>query len=423
MSPLSSLSRTLLRFSFGLSPLLLGACSFGNGVEVPTQAGHDIYGLQVQSLEGDAVALSQYRGQVALVVNTASKCGFTPQYEGLQTLYDRYQDQGFVVLGFPCNDFMGQEPGTAAEIRAFCTQEFGVTFPMFEKVSVKAGEEQSELYRTLGAATGTLPSWNFGKYLIGRDGQVEQFFGTRVAPSDADLIAAIEDALAAPLSSSQAGPASAQALAASVVRTSPVIELASDYADFPATTEFDGKTLQLNGAALCEWGLLGFNLYRGALYVERPSRDAETLLQVDQTMLVHLHFVRKLSAAQLQDAFRASVHYQVGAASPLESELQSLLSWMVDVRKGDAMSFVVDSNKHLIGFVNGAPMGKIESPEFGELFVRLYLGNKPPTEALKRTSLARRAWLFRPVGASERSFRIKPGTFLAGRRKPGWLRK
>ncbi len=133
--------------------------------------------------------------------------------------------------------------------------------------------------------------------------------------------------------------------------------------------------------------MLGFNLYRGALYVERTSTNAEELLQADQTTLVYLHFVRKLSQSQLQDAFRASVHYQVGENSEWEPQLQTLLGWMVDVQKGDAMAFVIDDEQHLIGYLNGQPMGKIQSSEFGKLFLRLYLGNKPPTEALKKGML------------------------------------
>ncbi len=174
--------------TLALLPWLVGACSFGNGVEVPQEGGIDVYRQSVRSLEGQPVALDTYRGKVALIVNTASKCGFTPQYEGLQELYDTYGERGFVVLGFPCNDFMGQEPGTAEEIRTFCTQEFGVTFPMFEKVQVEEGEGQSELYRLLGQATGTLPSWNFGKYLVAKDG--------RVTPTDEPLVQAIERLLA-----------------------------------------------------------------------------------------------------------------------------------------------------------------------------------------------------------------------------------
>jgi glutathione peroxidase len=138
-----------------------------------------------------------YAGQVLLVVNTASKCGFTPQYEGLEALQKQYAAQGFSVLGFPSNDFMGQEPGTEAEIKEFCTLTYGVQFPMFEKVHVK-GPDATALYRDLAAATGVSPGWNFHKYLIGRDGRVVADFSSKVKPDDAGLVAAIERELKAP---------------------------------------------------------------------------------------------------------------------------------------------------------------------------------------------------------------------------------
>lgn len=137
-----------------------------------------------------------YAGKVLLVVNTASKCGFTPQYDGLEALQQKYAAQGFSVLGFPSNDFMGQEPGTEAEIKEFCTLTYGVKFPMFEKVHVK-GAEATPLYRDLAAKTGVAPGWNFHKYLIGRDGQVVANFSSKVKPDDAALLAAIERELKA----------------------------------------------------------------------------------------------------------------------------------------------------------------------------------------------------------------------------------
>ena len=366
-----------------LAPLFLSACNLGAGSEIAQEPARQLYDLQAHTLEGDPVDLGQYRGQVALVVNTASKCGYTPQYEGLQELYESYGDQNFVVLGFPSNDFLGQEPGTPADIRAFCTEEFGVTFPLFEKVGVKDDEGQSEIYRLLGEATGTLPSWNFGKYLIAKDGQVLQFFGTKVKPTSTEITQAIEAQLA--------GESAASMVSGSIVSgaqsSGAHIQLKSDYADFPAKVPLGAKSLSLNGSALCEWGLLGFNLYRGALYVERTSKDAAELMRADQTMLVYLHFVRKLSADQLRDAFRASVHYQVGENSPQEHNLQTLLSWMNPVTKGDAMAFVVDQDQALTGYRNGAPLGKIGDTEFSKLFIQLYLGNKPPTEALKKGML------------------------------------
>lgn len=132
-----------------------------------------------------------YGGDVILVVNTASKCGFTPQYEGLEALQRKYAAQGFTVLGFPSNDFKGQEPGEEAQIKEFCTLTYGVKFPMFEKVHV-TGADTTPLYRDLAKATGVSPGWNFHKYLIARDGTVVANFPSKVEPNDAALAAAIE---------------------------------------------------------------------------------------------------------------------------------------------------------------------------------------------------------------------------------------
>ena len=136
-----------------------------------------------------------YGGKVILVVNTASKCGNTPQYDGLEKLYEQYQDDGLVVLGFPSNDFFGQEPGTEEEIQEFCRLTYGVRFPMFEKVTVKEGSAHP-FFDQLAAAAGTYPTWNFHKYLIGRDGQLIAEFSPRTKPYDDELLASIEDALA-----------------------------------------------------------------------------------------------------------------------------------------------------------------------------------------------------------------------------------
>lgn len=138
-----------------------------------------------------------FGGQVLLIVNTASRCGFTPQYEGLEALHQEFQARGFAVLGFPSNDFMGQEPGTEEEIREFCTLNFGVRFPMFERVVVR-GREATPLFRELAEAAGEAPRWNFHKYLVGRDGEVLASFGSRVRPEDPALRAAVERALNAP---------------------------------------------------------------------------------------------------------------------------------------------------------------------------------------------------------------------------------
>ena len=144
----------------------------------------------------DVVNLEEaYSGKVVLVVNTASKCGNTPQYDGLEKLYQEYAEKGLVVLGFPSNDFFGQEPGTEEQIQEFCRLTYKVKFPMFEKVAVKEGEAHP-FFDQLAAATGTYPTWNFHKYLIGRDGKAITQFSPRTQPYDADVIAQIESALA-----------------------------------------------------------------------------------------------------------------------------------------------------------------------------------------------------------------------------------
>jgi glutathione peroxidase len=138
-----------------------------------------------------------YGGNVLLVVNTASKCGYTPQYDGLEALHAKYKDRGFAVLGFPSNDFLGQEPGTEQQIQEFCKNTYGVQFPMFEKVHVK-GDEATPLYRDLAAATGEAPGWNFHKYLLDRSGRVVASFPSKVKPDDPKLLEAIEALLATP---------------------------------------------------------------------------------------------------------------------------------------------------------------------------------------------------------------------------------
>jgi glutathione peroxidase len=152
------------------------------------------YAMSTTRLSGQPVDLKEYEGKVALVVNTASKCGFTPQYKGLQALYSELNPRGFVILGFPSNDFGGQEPGTPEEIKTFCEMNYKVTFPMFSKVVTKAGPDQSPIYSWLGQ-TGNLPKWNFSKYLIGRDGKVVAFFPSNVTPEAPELRQAIEQAL------------------------------------------------------------------------------------------------------------------------------------------------------------------------------------------------------------------------------------
>ena len=154
------------------------------------------YAMKTTTLAGQPADLAQYNGKVALVVNVASQCGLTPQYAGLQKLYDELKDKGFVILGFPSNDFGGQEPGTPEEIRAFCDKNYGVSFPLYSKVVTKAGPDQSPVYAYLGAS-GNLPQWNFAKYLVGKDGKVIAFFGSKVPPEAPELRQAIDAALAA----------------------------------------------------------------------------------------------------------------------------------------------------------------------------------------------------------------------------------
>jgi glutathione peroxidase len=140
-------------------------------------------------------ALCRYQGKVLLVVNTASRCGYTPQYEGLEALYRRYRDRGLVVLGFPSNDFGGQEPGSNRDIASFCQINYGVSFPMFARTGVTS-RNANPFYAQLGRQTGTFPGWNFHKYLIDRSGSRVVSFDTRVEPGDRRLVAEIERLLA-----------------------------------------------------------------------------------------------------------------------------------------------------------------------------------------------------------------------------------
>jgi glutathione peroxidase len=154
-----------------------------------------LYDLTPTALSGKPQPLADYRGKVALVVNVASECGFTPQYAGLERLHEAYRDRGLVVLGFPSNEFGAQEPGSAEEIQSFCQKNYGVTFPMFEKVEVKAGPAQSPVYAFLTAGRDE-PKWNFHKYVVGRDGTVRGSFTSNVKPESSEMVDALEQALA-----------------------------------------------------------------------------------------------------------------------------------------------------------------------------------------------------------------------------------
>jgi glutathione peroxidase len=200
----SSFARTAYAGVVTGSVLIAGAVVFAaarhSSPTAPTSrqsapAAGSFYDLKTNALDGKPADLGAYKGKVTLVVNVASKCGFTPQYEGLEKLHQELAPKGFSVLGFPSNDFGGQEPGTAEEIQQFCKLNYGVTFPLFAKLVTKAGPEQSPIYAFLGQ-TGNLPSWNFCKYVIGKDGKVVAFFPSKVKPDAPELREAIAKALA-----------------------------------------------------------------------------------------------------------------------------------------------------------------------------------------------------------------------------------
>ncbi|MGA3257508.1 MAG: glutathione peroxidase [Bryobacteraceae bacterium] len=165
----------------------------------PHSAASSIHEFTLNSIDGQPAPLAQFKGKVALIVNVASRCGFTPQYAGLEALYNKYEDKGLVVLGFPANNFLWQEPGTNLAIQAFCSTNYHVTFPMFAKVSVK-GADKTPLYQFLtdkkaNPSTGGEIRWNFTKFLADRNGKVIARFGSKAAPESPELIDAIEAAL------------------------------------------------------------------------------------------------------------------------------------------------------------------------------------------------------------------------------------
>ncbi len=179
--------RTLLR----LLPLFL--------LSVVIVRADSLYEIAVKDIDGKATSLSPLKGRVLLIVNVASECGYTPQYEGLEALFQKYEAKGLTVLGFPCNQFGGQEPGTNAEIKQFCSSKFHVTFPMFDKIEVNGGHRHP-LYVALAGKGSPFPGdigWNFTKFLIGRDGTILARFDSGVEPESRELIRAIEAALAA----------------------------------------------------------------------------------------------------------------------------------------------------------------------------------------------------------------------------------
>lgn len=152
----------------------------------------DIRDIPLKNIDGKDTTLKAYAGKALLIVNVASECGYTPQYAGLEALYEKYKDQGLMVLGFPCNDFGGQEPGSAKEIKTFCSSNYHVTFPMFEKLTIKGSPHP--LYAELTGKAGPV-GWNFTKFLIGKDGSIITKFDSDVEPDSTQLTSAVEKAL------------------------------------------------------------------------------------------------------------------------------------------------------------------------------------------------------------------------------------
>lgn len=195
------------RLSFAVLPAVLIGTVFGFGFGQPDAAIQPeesetapayVLGHEMNRIDGTPTKLSEYEGRVILMVNTASKCGLTPQYEALEKLYREKKDEGFVILGFPANNFGNQEPGSNTEIAEFCRENFEVSFPMFEKLSVK-GEDQHPLYEQLAGQpkpVGAEPEWNFAKFLVNRDGDVVARFPSRTKPTDEKFVEAIDALIA-----------------------------------------------------------------------------------------------------------------------------------------------------------------------------------------------------------------------------------
>lgn len=177
------MKKILIAFTTILSIILIANSL--NGEDMSEVSAGSIYDIKVNTIDGKEVSLEEYKGKTLLIVNVASKCGFTPQYEGLQKIYEQYKDKDFAVLGFPCNQFGGQEPGSSEEIKDFCTTNFSVNFPMFEKIKVN-GDDAHELYKYLKAAKGGFPGdaikWNFTKFLVDKEGNVVERYGSSKTP-------------------------------------------------------------------------------------------------------------------------------------------------------------------------------------------------------------------------------------------------
>ena len=186
----------MFHFSALLTLMVLSVFSFAGG-STGGSAKNNISGIIIKDMDGNDVNLSAYNGKVLLIVNVASKCGFTPQYEGLESIYKKYKDQGLEILAFPCNQFGGQEPGTNEEIKNFCSSKYDVTFKLFDKIEVN-GKNRSPLYTALTTNTNTEQGdikWNFEKFLISRNGQIVARFRSKVTPESLELTSAIEKEL------------------------------------------------------------------------------------------------------------------------------------------------------------------------------------------------------------------------------------
>jgi glutathione peroxidase len=183
---------------FAMNTPILIAAVLSLGI-ISARAADSIYDLPLKDIDGKSTSLKPYQGKVVLVVNVASKCGYTPQYTALEALSRKYKDQGLAVLGFPCNQFGGQEPGTAEEIKLFCSSKYDVTFPLFEKIEVN-GANRHPLYATLAGTNSPFVGdikWNFTKFLVSRDGKILKRFESAVKPDSTEVIQSVESALAA----------------------------------------------------------------------------------------------------------------------------------------------------------------------------------------------------------------------------------
>ncbi|REJ78322.1 MAG: glutathione peroxidase [Acidobacteria bacterium] len=199
MRKISGLLIAVLLFAFMAAAYGLGFFNSASEVKAKPVTAKSFYEFEVLDIDGNKVSLSKYKGKVVMFVNTASQCGYTPQYAGLQKIYDQYKDRRFVILGFPANNFNGQEPGTNEEIKEFCTLRYKVTFPMFAKISVK-GEDQDPLYGFLTSEkanpdTAGEITWNFNKILADHEGNVIGRFASKETPESPEVTKAIEGAL------------------------------------------------------------------------------------------------------------------------------------------------------------------------------------------------------------------------------------